>query len=104
MSATTEIDRKAKEKRDQAREDERKGREKLQQVVEKGRQREYLTAPNRGGGSNLAQIKGIKTYLNTLEESGYSKTKARALLKEDDKTALAEHEFIESQKKKYGRA
>lgn len=54
MSATTEIERKAKEKRDHAREEERKVKERLAQAVEKGRQREYLTAPNRGAGSNLA--------------------------------------------------
>lgn len=48
-------------------------------------------------------MKGIKQYLETLEQSGISKTKARGMLNDDDKAALEEHEFIEAQKERYGK-
>ena len=54
MSSTQEIERKAKEKRDAAREEEKKVKERLATAIEKGRNREYMSAPNASMGKNLA--------------------------------------------------
>jgi hypothetical protein len=99
MSATQEIERKAKEKRDAARLDEQKVKERLAAAVEKGRQRDYISAPSKVDttmGKNLALIKGIKNALAIKIECGMTEKQARDGLTADQKLALEEHEFIEA--------
>ena len=52
-SSANEIERKAKEKRDAARASELKVKEQLREAVERGRQRDMLSAPSTAG-KNLA--------------------------------------------------
>jgi len=103
MSATQEIEKKAKEKRDAARKEEEKVKERLQAAIEKGRTREYLSAPNTEMGKNLSMVKGLQKALDIMVSSGMSKADAQKTLTDNDKALLEEHEFIEAQKKKYGK-
>jgi biotin synthase-like enzyme len=99
MSATQEIERKAKEKRDAARLEEQRIKEKLKAAVEKGRQRDYISAPSKVDttmGKNLALIKGIKNALAIKVECGMTEKQARAGLTDDQRIALEEYEFIEA--------
>ena len=41
--------------------------------------------------------------MKVMQESGMTKAEIRNRLTDDEKAALDEHEFIEAQKKKYGK-
>lgn len=104
MSSTQEIERKAQEKREAARKEEERIKEQLKLAVEKGRSRDFMSASGGGAtGKNLALVKGLQNTMKVMQESGMTKAEIRNRLTDDEKAALDEHEFIEAQKKKYGK-
>lgn len=55
------------------------------------------------GDSNLARLRTIHTYLETMEKSGMSKQQAEKMITKEEKEMLEEEKFLEARKKQYGK-
>lgn len=55
------------------------------------------------GDSNLARLRTIHTYLETMEKSGMSKQQAEKMITKEEKEMLEEEKFVEARKKQYGK-
>ena len=54
-------------------------------------------------GGNVAKLRMLKSYIETMEQSGMTKNQVQNTLKKEEKELLEEEQFVEARKKQYGR-
>lgn len=60
-----------------------------------------LTESNKD--SNLARLRTLHTYLDTMVKSGMTKAQAEKMITKEEKEMLEEERFVEARKKQYGK-
>jgi hypothetical protein len=98
-NSAAQIEAQVKKNREDARQAEERNMKVINDAVERGRNRAFLSAPS----GNLLQIQGIRNALALMEESGMSKKEARNTLTEEQRALADEADFIEAKKQQYGK-
>ena len=85
--------------------EEKETKEKIQQSIQRGRERpmlldDYASASK---NENVNKLQVIRRFLQVLIDSGLSQREAEKHLKPEEKEMLEEAKYMEARKKEYGR-